>query len=88
VVSQGTDDALANVAAEGTVSQDSQDTSMIRANHGAIMTGRGIGTGASVGNISSGDAGCHNVPSEDDEADTPVKRCSARQRKEEGDDGL
>jgi hypothetical protein len=82
VVSQGPDDALANAAAEGTVSQDSQDPSMIRANHGAIMTGRAIGTGASVGNISSGDAGCHNVPSEDDEADAPLERCSAPQRTE------
>jgi hypothetical protein len=70
------------------VSQDSQDTSMTRANHVAIVTARGIGTGAPVGNISSGEAVCYNVPSEDDEADTPLEPCSARQRKDGGHEGL
>lgn len=35
-----------------------------------------------MGSIRSGDAVSHNVPSEDDEADTPVEQCSARQRRE------
>ena len=61
---------------------------MTRAHHVAIVTGRGIGTGAPVGNSSSGDAVCHHVPSEDDEANTPLEQGSSRQRTEEGDAGL